>query len=353
MNGDKSMQEAKRTTIWLSYTPHNLRHYAAAQFYLQHGPTATVSPVGPTTQLEVMQGKIFHALGDYMSMTTDIGKQLAAIIDVVTTTAIDEGTLKLTEQTVHQQLIRWASTATIPPMSHQEMLAKIHPDRIDPATLTTVIESDLAHRTLNGALSCLVKVTGSADSTSVVQIMYATMMAIMEMQGVSRGTQYVAAAVMRLLVEENPSTEKGLLDQLTYICVDLQTPPTCGKYGHFHDGSTCNYCSTTKPCFRAGMLIPTANRQVQSIEDLRQGDTVFSDINNRKREEVLCIFQVECQEQVADLVEVAGHWVTAHHTIHIQGKWVQARLAPGATLHRDHPCKDFTMLSSREEPTWP
>jgi len=286
-----------------------------------------------------MQEKIFHALGDYMGMTTDIGNQLAAIIDVVTTTAIDEGTLKLTKQTVHHQLIRWASTATIPPMSHQEMLAKIHPDRIDPATLTTVIESDLVHRTHIGALSCLVKVKGSADSTSVVQIMYATMMAIMEMQGVSRGTQYVAAAVMRLLVEANASTEKDLLNQLTQICVDLQTPPICGKCGHFHDGYTCNYCSTTKPCFRAGTLIPTANRQIQSIEDLRLGDTAFSDINSRKQEKVLCIFQVECQEQMADFVEVAGHWVTAHHTNHIQGEWVQVRLAPGATLHRDHPCK--------------
>jgi len=38
----------------------------------------------------------------------------------------------------------------------------------------------------------------TAESTSVVQIMYATMMAILEMQGVSRGTKCVAAAVMRL-----------------------------------------------------------------------------------------------------------------------------------------------------------
>jgi len=91
----KSVQEAERATIRrLSYKPHNLRHHAAAQFYFQHGPTATVSPVGPTTQPEVMQGKIFHALGDYMGMTTDIGKQLAAIFDVATTTAIDEDTSK-------------------------------------------------------------------------------------------------------------------------------------------------------------------------------------------------------------------------------------------------------------------
>jgi len=86
-----------------------------------------------------MQGIIFHALGDYMGMTTDIDKQLAAIFDVVTTTAIDEDTLKLNKQTVHQQLIRWAITATLPPMSHQEMLTKIHPDRIDPATLMMMI----------------------------------------------------------------------------------------------------------------------------------------------------------------------------------------------------------------------
>jgi len=148
----------------------------------------------------------------------------------------------------------------------------------------------------------------------MVRIMYATMMATMEMQGVSKGTQYVAAAVMRLLVAANASTEKDLLDQLTQICVDLHTPPTCGKCGHFHDGSTCNYCSTTKPCFRAGTLIPKANRQVQSIEDLSQGDTVFSDINNGKQEKVLCIFQVECQERVADLVRPLGH--SAPHDPH-------------------------------------
>jgi len=191
---------------------------------------------------------------------------------------------------VHQQLIRWASTATILPMSHQEMISKIHPERIDPATLITLIESDLAHRTLIGALSCLVKVKGSAESTSVVQIVYATMMAILEMQGVSRGTKYVAAAVMRLLIEANTSTEKDLLDHLTQICITLQTPPTFGKCGQFHDGPTCNYCSTTKPCFRAGTLIPTANREVQKIEDLCQWDMFFSDTENCKQKRVLCIF---------------------------------------------------------------
>ena len=77
----------ERATIRLSYTAHNLRHFAVAQFYLQHGPTTTISPVRPTTELEVMQGQKFDALGKYMGMTNDIGKQLAAIIDVFTITA--------------------------------------------------------------------------------------------------------------------------------------------------------------------------------------------------------------------------------------------------------------------------
>ena len=60
---------------------------------------------------------------------------------------------------------------------------------------------------------------------------------------------------------------------------------------------------------------------------------------NCKQERVLCIFQLECQDEVADLAVVAGHWVTAHHMVHIEGKWLQVRMAPGAAIHRGHPCK--------------
>jgi len=240
--------------IHLTYKFQNMRHFAAAQHYHQHGPTLAVGPTKLDTELEGMQGLIYKALGEYLDMSRDIKKQLDTIVEAASNDPlIDQDAIDRVKSTVNQQLTRWSNTAMIAPMSHQEMIYHIHPDLIDRATITQPVESNQGHRALISALSLFIKVQGKADVAAVAQIMWDMMQAVLDTQGAARCTHYVAVAAMQLIFKKAANTDHARDAKLAALCTQLQTPPRCLRCGRYHDEVTCGYCGTMKPCFQGGI----------------------------------------------------------------------------------------------------
>jgi len=342
MNGDKSVSEVQRATIQLKYKPQNMRHYGAANHCSIHGSNSATDLAKPDTELANMQALLLDSLGQYLDLSVDIGKELATILAAaIQETATDQDTIMRVQTALQHQLYLWAATATIAPMSHQEMLCCVHPDRIDRATITKPVNSNLMHRTLIGALSFFVKIQRYTDVAAVSQLMWNILEDILGHAEAARGTQYLAVAVMQLRVAKAGGADETRDTRMIGLCTQLQTPPRCITCGRYYDDTACDYCTTPHPCFQAGTRVPTVHHGVQNLEDLRQGDFVFSSspLQPEITREVACVFEFECLGAVADMTKIKETWLTPQHVVWTATGWRPAGSTRGATTLPQHPCQ--------------